>query len=711
MMDSTRKNGWLKKKQTDIDVNHLITLFAKSRFITRTFILRLPHSARALSLIALLAMPLFVQATTVTPTEHQGTWENKDEDGDGVPDELDDYPFDAGKTSFEIFEESEENNLISSADVTSQIPLRIHGVLPNSGDTDVFKIEIPNSVIESGSRLSFIIKGKGRNFFPTANLFDANGNALGTTRPSDFTATGYLKYHFIYQPSVSGSFYLSVSSTSQDTPSDYVAEVFIDSDSDGVSDQLEASLGADKNKKDTDGDGISDAIEIFVPDINDMLLVDIDQDGIPNFMDDDSDADGLKDTSETGTDLDGDMLGNYADLDADGNGIFDYAEAIDPLRPIDTDLDGVADYLDLDDDSDNILDIYDAQRTVAIIPPAFNNQNRLSITAAKTKVSESYSLYKQGLRGYSLDVTGNFTPNQRYILIIELDYEIYNININTTNAGEISATIPQSTKIKFGNKEATISIYDPIDNISNGYSLTVLDPQVPIISSLGGDTYASGDRISIKGWNFTPATKAWIGGRQLQLEELVSSNEVIFALPNILEQQTIQLENGWGKGNEFSLSIANKFSAILDVPSTIYSSIPEIFYIDASGNFYEFSKVSINKVLAPALSNPELILYINRNGKYIKFLRSIFQVNSQSDNQIVSIDSTIHAWSKAYGFSGNISELKNRPKYSETYDFLLKKLENNIYYFGFESASELDEYTNKIIHLTGFQNNKDKKIN
>lgn len=62
MMDSTRKNGWLKKKQTDIDVNHLITLFAKSRFITRMFILRLPHSARALSIIALLFMPLCVQA-------------------------------------------------------------------------------------------------------------------------------------------------------------------------------------------------------------------------------------------------------------------------------------------------------------------------------------------------------------------------------------------------------------------------------------------------------------------------------------------------------------------------------------------------------------------------------------------------------------------------------------------------------------------------
>tara|TARA_B100001059_G_scaffold235105_1_gene279710 strand:+ start:20789 stop:20989 length:201 start_codon:yes stop_codon:yes gene_type:complete len=39
-------------------------------------------------------------AKTIQPT-NIGTWQNKDEDGDGVPDEQDDYPFDASKTQWE----------------------------------------------------------------------------------------------------------------------------------------------------------------------------------------------------------------------------------------------------------------------------------------------------------------------------------------------------------------------------------------------------------------------------------------------------------------------------------------------------------------------------------------------------------------------------------------------------------------------------------
>ena len=159
-MDSTRKNGWLKKKQTDIDVNHLITLFAKSRFITRTFILRLPHSARALSLIALLAMPLFAQATTVTPTEHQGTWENKDEDGDGVHDELDDYPFDKGRSSYEVVVEEEFNNNLAVANVVeSGVPFRVHGAIQQKLDMDLFKFN-------STGRKAVTVVLKSENYIP-----------------------------------------------------------------------------------------------------------------------------------------------------------------------------------------------------------------------------------------------------------------------------------------------------------------------------------------------------------------------------------------------------------------------------------------------------------------------------------------------------------------------------------------------------------------
>ncbi|WP_338726119.1 hypothetical protein V8687_22445 [Shewanella baltica] len=84
------------------------------------------HSARILSLIALLTMPLFAQATTVPPSEHQGTWENKDEDRDGVPDELDDYPFDKDKSSYEVVVEEEFNNNLAVANVVeSGVPFSV----------------------------------------------------------------------------------------------------------------------------------------------------------------------------------------------------------------------------------------------------------------------------------------------------------------------------------------------------------------------------------------------------------------------------------------------------------------------------------------------------------------------------------------------------------------------------------------------------------
>lgn len=45
-----------------------------------------------------------LNAKTIQPT-NIGTWQNKDEDGDGVPDEHDDYPFDATKTTMSVVQE------------------------------------------------------------------------------------------------------------------------------------------------------------------------------------------------------------------------------------------------------------------------------------------------------------------------------------------------------------------------------------------------------------------------------------------------------------------------------------------------------------------------------------------------------------------------------------------------------------------------------
>jgi len=47
---------------------------------------------------------------------------------------------------------------------------------------------------------------------------------------------------------------------------------------------------------------------------------DLDGDSIPNFLDEDSDGDGVSDRLEGTSDLDGDGRGNWLDTDSDGDG-------------------------------------------------------------------------------------------------------------------------------------------------------------------------------------------------------------------------------------------------------------------------------------------------------------------------------------------------------------------------------------------------------
>jgi hypothetical protein len=206
-----------------------------------------------------------------------------------------------------------------------------------------------------------------------------------------------------------------------------------DSDNDGITDARETGIA------DVNGDGVADAYTATTPDINfdgiadaavtATLPADFDGDGKANYVDRDSDNDGITDTREAGltdatnngildgatTDADGDGLydsadptvaggtagtaptllnsdgtglANYLDRDADDDGIVDAIEgggadadgngvldgivdanadglADTPLNPADTDGDGVANYLDRDSDNDGIWDLLEAQATAS----------------------------------------------------------------------------------------------------------------------------------------------------------------------------------------------------------------------------------------------------------------------------------------------------------------------------------------------------------
>ncbi|WP_240740243.1 gliding motility-associated C-terminal domain-containing protein [Flagellimonas allohymeniacidonis] len=113
---------------------------------------------------------------------------------------------------------------------------------------------------------------------------------------------------------------------------------------------------------DSDDDGIPDSFEDLNADAdNDPSTnpTDTDADGIPDYLDIDSDDDGIPDNVEAQPTL-GYIPPSL--VDANGNGVDDAYENAGSvgLIPVDTDVDGLPDYVDDDSDGDNVPDIIEA---------------------------------------------------------------------------------------------------------------------------------------------------------------------------------------------------------------------------------------------------------------------------------------------------------------------------------------------------------------
>jgi outer membrane protein OmpA-like peptidoglycan-associated protein len=140
----------------------------------------------------------------------------------------------------------------------------------------------------------------------------------------------------------------------------------LDSDGDGVSDIVEAGGG----ELDANGDGRVDQLEDTNPrngwhdplekDGGALPLPDTDGDGTPDFLDVDDDGDGVStkdELNEDGSfrDSDDDGKPDHLDVDDDGDGIPTADELNEDGTFRDTDGDGTPDHLDADDDDDGIL--------------------------------------------------------------------------------------------------------------------------------------------------------------------------------------------------------------------------------------------------------------------------------------------------------------------------------------------------------------------
>jgi gliding motility-associated-like protein len=98
----------------------------------------------------------------------------------------------------------------------------------------------------------------------------------------------------------------------------------LDSDNDGITDNIEGQGGSfiAYTSVDINKDGLSDAYETAG-----LTPIDADADGVKDYLDLDSDNDGIFDSVETGNDLDADGIRNFRDLDSDQDLCSDVIEA------------------------------------------------------------------------------------------------------------------------------------------------------------------------------------------------------------------------------------------------------------------------------------------------------------------------------------------------------------------------------------------------
>jgi hypothetical protein len=163
-----------------------------------------------------------------------------------------------------------------------------------------------------------------------------------------------------------------------DTDGDSIANILdVDSDNDGIPDVEEGGFKAYSNNtgtmdktnpanwKDLNGNGINDYIDTIIAG-GTYSIPDTDGDGIPNYLDLDSDNDSLWDVDEANLlngdgDINDDGKGDGADTEGDGLlNLFDNSTAFGSAYRAyaqDSDLNGISDYLQLDSNDDGTNDI------------------------------------------------------------------------------------------------------------------------------------------------------------------------------------------------------------------------------------------------------------------------------------------------------------------------------------------------------------------
>lgn len=508
-----------------------------------------------------------------------------DQDKDGVSDVLDPLPLDPVISSLTPFDEVEFNNNLAQANIVSgNLPLVIRGsIAKGSGyylDIDYFRIEA-----HAGDRISVLAYSGTVNDTSTAITFKKSPftprlsvlNSSGGTLPGLDIAGVALPAGLSVQIPADGNYYIQVSDTTiiaSDYSYPYVVKVFKDSDGDGVSDDLETALGMSSLSPDMDLDELGDYSEVFSfslkakgikkpADPSSSVWWNMDKDGKANWLDKDSDGDGIEDGVEGVTDYEGDNLPAFLDLDANGNAVSDAEEVgKSPQHPDDVDADGIADFQDLDLDGDGIPNASDAFPYDASLPKASTS---FAVSSVVSQVDATVQLWGVVVPGKPLIVYGQGI-NTTTRVVVPISGGAVSLKPKSVGSGFLKLTAPE--------KAVDGLLYLMIGKQrSEGYPIVVLSSNSdPILTSLSANSVKPYDTLTLYGKNLSNDQVAVVfenAKGSISVSQKAALDSVQVTVPEEAAGGKVRVEVGARKSNSLDLGVARTITVKVSLPAVL----------------------------------------------------------------------------------------------------------------------------------------------
>jgi len=270
--------------------------------------------------------------------QHQTNPLDQDSDNDGLQD------------AEEINNNTDPLDADTDADGLSDIDeLQTHKTNPGSPDSDGDSLtDFDELQLHFTDPLLADTDNDGLNDNEEVNTYNSDPNAWDSDGDGISDATEVAEGTNLTNPDQDSDGILNSAEGNADPDGDSIPNFQdLDSDNDGISDTLENGLTDDNNDGKLDsGSDASDA------------LLDTDQDGVSNIADIDSDQDGLTDIAESGQANSNEGRVPAAEFtDSNQNG---WHDALEGAIPVDTDQDTTPDFLDLDSNDNGITDIVES---------------------------------------------------------------------------------------------------------------------------------------------------------------------------------------------------------------------------------------------------------------------------------------------------------------------------------------------------------------